>query len=124
MWSGEFEFDPTNRKVYVYIKDMDGRPTDGASEVVREFVERYQTLRLAFTVELHKLLEPWHKEFWENAESMPTGEELFSLFNLDAIDVVPEGIDRVTFTLKQGWDDASFLVSLKSWVPKGLGVDD
>jgi len=124
IWSGEFEFDPTKRKIYVYIMDVDGRPTDGASEAVREFAERYQTLRPAFTVELRKLLEPWYKEFWENPEPMLAGEELFTLFNLEAIDVVSEGIDTVAFALRQGWDDASFRVSLKNWVPKGLGVDD
>jgi hypothetical protein len=124
VWSGEIDFAPIERRVCVFIEDEGGGPVDGASKAIREFEERFKSLRPAFSIELRKLLEPWHKEFWNNAEPLPAGEELFGLFELETIEVVSRGINTVYFALRQGWDDASFRVSLENWTPKGLGIDD
>jgi hypothetical protein len=92
--------------------------------VVREFSRRYPDLRMALARELRDLVSPWHRELWGEHSVLEEGDQLLARFELGAIHVDSTGFPVAEFSLKEGWDDAGFRVSLEDWAPRGLGVDD
>ncbi len=123
-WWGELHFPPAGVSVQLSITDVGGKPAPCASEIVRELGVRYADLRPALAAELRGLFAPWYDEFWEGSEPMQQGEPLLQRFDMSAVDIEANGDCVIEFVLKEGWDEAGFRVSLKDWVPKGLGVDD
>jgi hypothetical protein len=123
-WWGEVQISTSSEPVQLAVHDAGGRPAPGAWATIQELVGRYSELRLDLARELRQLLEPWHREAFTDARPLEEGVELLERFELQTIEVAPPSITMLVFSLKEGWDDAMFRVSLDEWTPRGVGVDD
>jgi hypothetical protein len=101
-----------------------GKPSAGAWATIQNFDGRYRELRPALATELHRLLEPWHREFFTGARPLEESELLLERFELESIEVDPPEVKVLAFSLKEGWDDALFRVSVDGWTPRAVAVED